>query len=87
MRLIWLFLSAYSIQYFLARYVGLCLNYETFYIAPCDGLQGAVAQYAANKTRIMMCFNFIWALYTFLGKGSLLLESQTVLVPWRLFCL
>ena len=29
------------------------LNYEiySFYIAPCNGLQGAVAQYAANQTR------------------------------------
>ena len=43
----------FMIQYFPARYVGLCLNYETycFYIAPCNGLQGAVAQYAAHQTR------------------------------------
>ena len=29
------------------------LNYETysFYIAPCNGLQSAVAQYAADQTR------------------------------------
>ena len=34
-------------------YVGLRLNYETysFYIAPCNCLQGAVAQYAANQNR------------------------------------
>ena len=43
----------FNIQYFPARYVGLRLNYETysFYIAPCNGLQGAVAQYAANPAR------------------------------------
>ena len=31
----------------------LCLNYEiySFYIAPCNGLRGAVAQYAANQNR------------------------------------
>ena len=31
-------------------YMGLCLNYETysFYIAPCNGLLGPLAQYAAN---------------------------------------
>ena len=33
--------------------VGLRLNYETypFYLASCYGLQGAVAQYAANQTK------------------------------------
>ena len=41
---------ALHIQYFPAWYVGLCLNYETysFYIAPCNGLLGPLAQYAAN---------------------------------------
>ena len=34
-------------------HVGLCLNYEiySFNIAPCNGLQHAVAQYDANQTR------------------------------------
>ena len=43
-------LKAHNIQYFPERYVGLHLNYETysFYIAPCNSLQGAVAQYTAN---------------------------------------
>ena len=33
--------------------MGLQFNYETysFYIAPCNGLQGAEVQYAANLTR------------------------------------
>ena len=41
-------------QYLPARYVGLRWNYETysFYIAPCNGLQGPVAQYAANQTNV-----------------------------------
>ena len=41
------------IQYFPARYVGLSLNYETysFNIAPFNGLQGAVAQYAAKNSQ------------------------------------
>ena len=39
-----------NIQYFPARFVGLRLNYETysFDIVPRNGLQGAMAQYAAN---------------------------------------
>ena len=33
--------------------MGLRFKYEiySFYIAPCNGLEGAVAQYAANQTR------------------------------------
>ena len=47
-------LKALQHTVFPARYVGLRLNYETysFYIALCNGLQGAVVQYAANQTRI-----------------------------------
>ena len=43
----------FNLQYFPAMYAGLRLNSETyfFYIAPCNGLQGDVAQYAANQTR------------------------------------
>ena len=38
-------------QYFSARYVELCLNYETysFYVAPCNGLQGAAANQTGNS--------------------------------------
>ena len=45
--------TRFNIQSFPARYVGLRLNNETysFYLAPCNGLQGAVAQYATNQTR------------------------------------
>ena len=42
-----------------ARYVGLCLRPTPFKhnVAPCNGLQGAVAQYAANQTRSTGFFN------------------------------
>ena len=44
--------ACFNIQYFPARYEGLRLNYETYFfnIAPCNGIQGAVAQYAASQS-------------------------------------
>ena len=46
-------LKALKLAVFPASYVALRFNYEMypFYTALCNGLQGAVAQNAANQTR------------------------------------
>ncbi len=46
-------LRGFNITYFPARYLGATFEVWDllFYIAPCNGLQGAVGQYATNQTR------------------------------------